>query len=392
MQRSLVRRTWKRWRGIACALLCLAAVQGPAAAGQATGDITPDTALDSNTVGKGQSLDFFNDPDFLVVPIPMSNPTLGSGGALAAAVLFKADDKSSSSFIGAAGFGTSNGSWGGGAAANLNFGEDLYRAKLSAGYANVLYNFYGIGSAAADAGRFVSLTQSGYLVQALFQVRVAPHFYLGGQSRTMNIKTAFDLPGLAGELLANGGPLSKIDNRITTFGLVATYDSRNKDYSPDDGELIEGAIDFGLQKFIFNNSFTRATASYSRYDRLDDDLVLASHAALCNAAGKVPIFDLCLFGMGNDLRGYAVGQFQDKAMFATQAELRWHAFWRIGLVAFAGIGSVAPTLDKFENILVAGGGGIRFVVSQDYGINLGVDGAVNKAGEGSFYIQVGEAF
>jgi hypothetical protein len=170
-----------------------------ARAGQSTGDITPDTALDSNTLGKGQGLGFFNDPSFLAVPIPISNPTLGSGAALAGAVLFKTDEQSSSSMIGAAAFRTSNGSWGGGAMGNFAFDEDRYRAKLSLGYASVLYDFYGIGQAAVEKGRFVSITQSGDLVQGLFQTRIAPHFYAGLQARYMNIKSAFGLPNLAGE-------------------------------------------------------------------------------------------------------------------------------------------------------------------------------------------------
>jgi hypothetical protein len=43
-------------------------------------------------------------------------------------------------------------------------------------------------------------------------------------------------------------------------------------------------------------------------------------------------------------------------------------------------------------VLVAGGVGMRVLVSKDYGVNVGLDGAINKDGEKSFYIQVGEAF
>ncbi len=45
----------------------------------------------------------------------------------------------------------------------------------------------------------------------------------------MQIKTAFDIPDLAGDLLDNGGPLSHINNNIVTLGLTVTYDTRNKD-------------------------------------------------------------------------------------------------------------------------------------------------------------------
>ena len=79
-------------------------------------------------------------------------------------------------------------------------------------------------------------------------------------------------------------------------------------------------------------------------------------------------------------------------MFAAQAELRWHAFWRIGFVAFGGIGSVAHSVDGFEDLLASGGVGMRFLASKEYGVNLGIDGAVTKDGDKAFYIRVGEAF
>jgi len=381
---------WSTIRAGIAACCAILFAPTPSIANQALGDIQPDTTLDSESLGKGQG--FFNDSNFLVVPIPISNPTIGSGGALAAAMLFKTDEKSKPSTIGAAGFYTSSGSWGGGATADIIFDEDKYEAKLSGGYANVSYDFYGIGSAAARDNIHVSLTQSGDLFQGGFAARVAPDFYLGVQARYMDIKTKFNLPDIAGGLLDDGGPISKIKNEIYTFGLTATYDSRDRSYAPGSGQLIKGEVNLGLHDFATRNNFSRTTASYSRYDTLDPNVVLASHASLCTVSGQVPIFDLCMFGSGNDLRGYAVGRYQDKAMFAAQEEVRMHAFWRIGFVAFGGIGSVAPSVTKFQDILVAGGVGMRVLVSKDYGVNLGLDGAINKDGEKSFYIQVGEAF
>jgi hypothetical protein len=108
------------WRhAILCALLLFLNVTTAARAGQATGDVQPDRALDADILGKGQGLGLFNDPNYLIVPIPISNPTIGSGLALAGAVLFKTDPQSSSSYLGVAGFGTQGGSWGGGISGTL---------------------------------------------------------------------------------------------------------------------------------------------------------------------------------------------------------------------------------------------------------------------------------
>ncbi len=388
------RRPWG-WLLIRAGLLacCLSPFAPTSAfASQPLGDVRPDATLDSESLHKDQGLGFFNDTNFLVVPIPVSNPTIGSGGALAGAMLFKTDEKSKPSTIGVAGFYTSNGSWGGGAMADIWFSEDRYEAKLTGGYANISYDFYGIGSAAGRNSIHVSLTQSGDMLQGAFAARVAPDFYLGGQARYMSIKTKFNLPDVAGDLLNNGGPLAKLKDNIYLLGLTTTYDSRNNSYAPSSGELIKGEADLGLHDFATRNTYLRTTANYSRYDALDPNVVLASHASLCTVDGKVPIFDLCMFGSNNDLRGYATGRYQDKAMFTAQEEIRMHAFWRIGFVAFGGIGSVAPSIGKFQDILVAGGLGMRILVSKDYGVNVGLDGAINKDGEKSFYVHVGEAF
>jgi outer membrane protein assembly factor BamA len=374
--------------GAVWAALTLATFADTAFAGT-TGDLPPPAV--SHTA-ENPSQGFFNNTSFLVVPIPVSNPTIGSGGALATAMFFKTDEASKSSFIGAGAFYTSNGSWGAAALSELAFDEDRYRSRGMAGYATVNYDFYGTRATNPDNQRHVSLNQSGALFQLGLEGRVAPHFYVGGRLRTMTIKTKFSVPGDAGDLLGHDGPLANLKNSVLTTGLTATYDSRNKDYSPSEGSLLQGGLDVALNDFITRESFTRATLVLNHYDTLTDGLVLASHGSFCAESGRVPIFDLCLFGSNNDLRGYAVGHYQDKTMFTLQEELRWHAFWRIGFVAFAGVGSVAPAISRFDKLLYSGGVGMRFLASREYGVNIGIDGAVNAQGQATYYIQVGEAF
>ena len=335
---------------------------------------------------------FFNNTSFLVVPIPISNPTVGSGAGLATAMFFKSDKESKSSFLGGGAFFTNNGSWGAATLTDIAFDQDRFHSRGAAGYANVNYDFYGTQATNAGSQRHVSLNQNGALFQLALEGRVAPDFYLGGRLRYLSIKTNFDIPELAGELLDRDGPLSNLKDKVVTASLTASYDSRDKDYSPSQGSLIQTSFDVGLNEFISRKPFLRATLAVNRYDTIADGLVLASHGSFCGEGGNVPIFDLCLFGSQNDLRGYAVGRYQDKTMFTLQEELRWHAFWRVGLVAFAGLGSVAPTINRFDKLLYSGGAGIRFLASREYGVNIGLDGVVNAQGQATYYIQVGEAF
>jgi len=73
-------------------------------------------------------------------------------------------------------------------------------------------------------------------------------------------------------------------------------------------------------------------------------------------------FDYNYFGTGN-------------RMLVGQAEYRRELFWRVGAVAFAGAGAVAPTSAEFGNTdpEPGGGFGLRFVLAKRNHINLRTD-------------------
>ena len=80
-------------------------------------------------------------------------------------------------------------------------------------------------------------------------------------------------------------------------------------------------------------------------------------------------------------------------MFATQGEYRKTLGRRFGFVLFGGVGEVAETWDSFntEDLLPAGGTGIRFNLSSKRRIHLRADLAYGKNGW-SWNMSVGEAF
>jgi hypothetical protein len=57
-------------------------------ASQARGDVQPSSAIDRKLLDEVRSVGFFNNTSVLAVPIPISNPTIGSGGAIATALVF----------------------------------------------------------------------------------------------------------------------------------------------------------------------------------------------------------------------------------------------------------------------------------------------------------------
>ena len=110
-------------------------------------------------------------------------------------------------------------------------------------------------------------------------------------------------------------------------------------------------------------------------------------------SGDVPFFALSKFGRGPDLRGYEIGQFQDKQMLAAQAEYRLMLTKRFGVVGFAGVGEVVPSLGELNagDLLPSVGAGLRYVIAPQNHVAIRLDGAWGREG-GQFYLTVGEAF
>ena len=109
--------------------------------------------------------------------------------------------------------------------------------------------------------------------------------------------------------------------------------------------------------------------------------------------GDVPFYSLPTIGKGPDLRGYEYGQFQDKTLLAVQAEYRLELTKRFGVVAFAGVGEVAPELSdySFDDLLPSVGAGLRYVLAEKNHVALRLDFAWGDEGF-AYYFTVGEAF
>ena len=198
--------------------------------------------------------------------------------------------------------------------------------------------------------------------------------------------------------------IGQIQNQLlhqTTVSLGPRFqwDTRDSTFYPKHGFLTEVASDFFATGLGSKWSYQYYKASFNKYNELSEHQVLAFRVMACAAAGdRVPIYDLCLFGTMNDLRGYTGRCYQDSRMFATQAEYRLmfpaKGFWsRFGVVAFAGVGAIGNKFTNigFSDLLPAGGGGVRFRLLKKYPVNFRVDYGQGKDGH-TLSIGVLEAF
>lgn len=328
----------------------------------------------------------------VTLPIPTSDPTLGTGLTLPVLLLYKPEGSSRPWMTGFGAMVTSSDSWGVGAFQKAYLFDDRLRVTAGLAYADLQLRFYGVGSDAAQRGRSVPIEQRSPVafVKALW--RVAPDTYAGLRLRYNDVRTSvasFSVPDVDLTL-----PGFERDVRIASLGLSAEVDTRDSEQNPRSGSY--GAInaDFPREATGSTYDYQVGRAFFNHYRTLDAQRVLALRAMVCSAGGDVPYFSLCQFGAQGDLRGYETGRYRDRSMFAAQAEYRWRFSGRWGVVGFAGVGGVAP---KFKDVLAGSvlpsvGIGLRWQASQRYDMNVSADFAWGKDGNEGFYLRIGEAF
>lgn len=340
------------------------------------------TNLEGSSTDKGATLGATASPEtptsasakrrgeFAFAPIPMVNPSIGNGGG--AAVMYArrmGAGNSPPSAFGAGGFGTGNGSWGGG---HFNC------------------NFFGVGSDAGQAGISIPLSQHSRAFLVEPKIRLWPHIYLGPRyhiicNRIGLNSTKFDPADLPIPLPS--------DLKFTTaaLGIRAQRDTSNSAFYPTSGSLIDLVTDFFGPALGGDRTYQNMTLSSDDYLGLGAKNVFAIHGSLCAASDKAPFFDVCELGQSKDLRGYQVGQFRDNRMLAGQMEYRRELFWRLGAVAFAGAGAVGKTFGDMGNAEPGGGLGLRFMLAKQNHINLRADYAWGDSSHAT-YVSLGEAF
>jgi hypothetical protein len=389
-------------------------IDDPVSRGREPGEADPqddpkaDPARKPNASGQGEA----KRGEWIAAPIPISNPAIGSGLEWVAAYLFKfhKDDKvSPDSIIGTGGLFTNNGSWGVAVAAKLYLKEDRYRLTAGGGTAGINADIYGVGKWAGDRGLFLPLTVDGsaFVTEALF--RIGKDLYIGPRFQYRNLTLAInqeevDIPDIDNppehlQEIVDEIRASLLHQQTVGVGPRIQLDTRDNTFYPRKGFFLDSGIDLFTEALGSRYSYQYYKLAFNKYTSLGNRQVLAFRGMGCAAAGDhVPIYDLCLFGSSNDVRGYSAGRYQDRRMFATQAEYRLNLplsgfFGRFGVVAFGGFGGIGAKFSDigFSDLLPGGGGGLRFRLTKQNPINFRIDYGIGKVGH-TLTIGVAEAF
>ena len=274
----------------------------------------------------------------VIAPIPITSPAVGTGLILAAGYVFKLrqnDNLSPPSVIGLAGAFTSNGSRGGGLGGRLYFGEDKYQTTFVIAKGRFNYDFFGIGRLPNSPPVSVEIHQGGTVFFGEFLRNVGKNIFIGPRYQHRSLFARF-----GGERSLGSFEIPEIDIQAKTvaIGVHVQRDLRDSNFYPRKGSIFNWTGDFFDQAWGSKRQYQLYKLQYNKYHSLGEKQVLAYRGMICSANQSVPFYDLCFFGVNNDLRGYTGGEFQNRRMFATQAEFRQEIKGRFGVVAFGGFG------------------------------------------------------
>ena len=136
-------------------------------------------------------------------------------------------------------------------------------------------------------------------------------------------------------------------------------------------------------------SFDKLTSFYNYYVPLSNKSTLALQARFALASGDIPFYLLPYLQM----RGFPAGKYKDDVAMTGHFEWRYKFHPRWGVVTFYEFGSAENSFDDLfkTDTITSYGGGIRWQVSEDKKLNLGVDVAVSND-DYTLYVQIGERY
>lgn len=310
---------------------------------------------------------------FLPVPIIITEPAVGFGGGLALAYFHKGkafDNKGAKglsptvSFV--AGAYTSNGTWLGIGGHQGSYLKDRIRYLGVIGYVSPNLTFYTESIDRLD-GKF-EFNMKGFLTlqELLYRVKKEIPLFMGLNylyfSNDISFKTGLDIP-----------ELEELTFKTNTAGMnmVFLWDSRDNSFTPNKG--IKSSFEIGRYDQSLGGDFDYGnldSRSYFFAPVIDKKLYSGYRLQVASKWGDVPFYELPFIS----LRGIQALRYQDYNVYTVETEWRWNFVKRWSAVGFIGAGEAMDSYgDIFNDIKVAGGGGIRYFLAKQYGLHAGVD-------------------
>jgi len=326
--------------------------------------------------------------EFVLAPVPLLQPALGGGIVLVGMYFHPHEAARPANITGAAVGYTSTESYLIGATHDHHFEGDRWRFQGTAGYAKFNLNFNGIGAEAGDPGRSLSYSVEGSFLEPTLWRKFSQGWSSGLNGQFLDAKINFEDNAPDDPIL---DPISsqELDLKSIGVGLIAQKDTRDNRFAPYSGIYFQADGSFFPDSLSNNLDYRIYSGFYNQYWRVRDTTVLAANVSSSYADGQVPFYRLSKL----NIRGVSGDTYWDKFLLQGQAEVRQQIQGNWSAAVFAGYGGVSRSAGKLDSddMILAGGAGVRYMVSSQQRVALRLDVARGQDGT-MVYISVGEAF
>ena len=327
--------------------------------------------------------------NWIIVPIPVANPTIGNGLQLAALYLHPKQPGEESSPGGTSGLvtmATDSGARLYGAFHDSSFADDRFRLNAFFGSGKFNLKFYGTSENSQLVDNPLPYTMDDVIgqVRGAVRIRGTENWFAGLTYQFLQSTLTFRTSEVNPEQ-----PDVPRNFHSAGLGPQMTYDSRDSNYYPQSGQYARVSwLNFG-SRWGGDFEFDKIDAFYNHYLPLDPSSLLAFRVRLQDSSDGTPFFALPTL----DMRGFSADRYRANDTLSVTAEWSHKFTSRWGAVAYAEAGRFAPTLRQLADgrTIHTFGGGVRWRVTAERDMNVGVDYAVSSD-DRAVFIQIVERF
>ncbi|CAL1518674.1 BamA/TamA family outer membrane protein [Chitinophaga sp. MM2321] len=334
---------------------------------------------------------------FVPVPVLITEPAVGFGGAIAPVLLRKRQQPAMlkahknmapipPDITGGFGFYTASKSWGAGLGRSGSIIKWRMSYKVFAAYLDLNLNFYKTLPVKGETEFGVNIKSIPAFLRLQRQ--------LGYSNWSAGLQYVFTKTTARLEKSILPDSLFKpkeMDNISSIPGVLIEYDKRDNVFTPGKGTKLH--VDANFSSHIFGSDFDYTHLSGFVYQYIPighkDKWVCAFRGDMQQVFGDIPFY----FKPSLDLRGIPKGRYQGNVNMLVETEQRWNVFHRWSAVFFTGVGKA---FDEYSSFGEAGwnysyGTGFRYLLARKFKLYMGADIARGPEQWG-FYVQFGSAW
>lgn len=342
--------------------------------------------------------DFMIDANgFIPVPILITEPAVGIGGAIAPILLQKRHQPASyrkhknmaaipPDVTGGFGFYTANKSWGGGAGRSGTIIPWGVRYKVFAAYLDMNIDFYKTLPVKGETEFGVNLKTIPVFLQVQKQLGFS-NWHAGVRYIFTKTTARLEKSVLPDSLFKP----KEMDNISSIAGVLVEYDKRDNEFTPGKGTKLHVGANFSNHIFGSDFDYTNIEAYVYHYIPIGHKKkwVCGLRADMQQVLGDIPFY----YKPSIDLRGIPKGRYQGDVNMLVETEQRWNIVRRWSAVFFTGVGKAFDDYSDFGSASwdYSYGTGFRYLLARKFGLYMGADIARGPEQWG-FYIQFGSAW